>query len=197
MKAAITPIIAALGCMLLGGCESSPTGSAAAGAPVAAATRSQPDFPPAPDSSAKLNRLRVGMTKADVLSVMGAPDSVSAQANVEYLTYYLLNSGSDFERHQPYMIRLVRGEVESFGRFSELADLYMRPVTNATSRSPESPPPGFASSTTVRNGTMSNGPTAPRTDLVTAMVKLKQLKEQGALTDEEYAKAKALLLSPP
>jgi len=164
---------------------------------VAAVTRSQQDWPQAPDSSAKLNGIRIGMTREDVLSVMGAPDSMSAQANVEYLTYYLLNSGNDFERHQPYMIRLAHGRVESFGRFSELSDIYNRPITNATPGTPDFPQLGLASSMAPRSGINSNGAGTPSTDLVAELVKLKQLKGQGALTDEEYTKSKAILLSQP
>jgi putative oligomerization/nucleic acid binding protein len=197
VKPDITPFIVSLAGMLLVGCASNPTHSSSASVPVAVATRSQQGFPQAPDSSAKLNGIRIGMAREEVLSVMGAPDSKSAQANVEYLTYYLLNSGSDFERHQPYMIRLVSGRVESFGRFSELADIYNRPVTNATPGHPDLPQLGLAPSTASPNGTISNGPGQQRTDLVAELVKLKQLRDQGALTDEEYAKAKAMLLSEP
>jgi hypothetical protein len=197
VKQDITPIIVSLAGILLAACESSPTNSSAASAPVATATRSQQDFPQAPDSSTKLNSIRIGMTKREVLSIMGTPDSMSAQENVEYLTYYLLNSGSDFERHQPYMIRLVNGKVESFGRFSELADIYNRPITNATPGQPGFPQLGLAASMASPNGTTSNSAGSPRTDLVAELVKLKQLRDLGALTDEEYAKAKAKLLSEP
>src|SRR5580693_7287835 len=39
----------------------------------------------------KLNDVRIGMTKDQVIALLGTPDSTSAQANVEYLTYYLEN----------------------------------------------------------------------------------------------------------
>ena len=59
-----------------------------------------------PSDSTKLNSIRVGMTKPEVLSILGAPDSTSAQANAEYLTYYLVNTGSDYERDKPYICLL-------------------------------------------------------------------------------------------
>jgi hypothetical protein len=195
VKPHIARILVALGGMLLVGCESNPTPSSAAGASAAPDPRSQQDFPRPPDSSAKLNHIRIGMTREEVLSIMGVPDSMSAQANVEYLTYSLLNSGSDFERHRPYTIRLVHGRVESFGRFTELADLYNRPVTNATPGTPDFPQPGLATSTPLSSGTLARGAEPPRTDLVSELVRLKQLKDQGALTDEEYVKAKAMVIS--
>src|SRR5579859_7384006 len=75
--------------------------------------------------AAKLNSVRIGMAKSDVIALLGQPDSTSAQANIEYLTYYLSNevSGHDL----PYMVRLVDARVESFGRFIQLLDVYNRP----------------------------------------------------------------------
>jgi hypothetical protein len=169
MKPKPAPIIALLAGVLLIGCESNPANLAPRGASATNADRFQPEFPQAPDSSTKLNGVRIGMTREEVQSVLGKPDSMSAQANAVYLTYYLLNTGSDFERHQPYMIRLINGRVESFGRFSELADLYNRPVVARIAA------------------------TAP--DLATEFKSLKDLKDQGALTDEEFQKAKAKLLA--
>jgi hypothetical protein len=197
VKPDIAPIIVSLVGMLLAACESNPAASSAASAPVAAATRSPQNFPQAPDSSAKLNGIRIGMTREEVLPIMGAPDSMSAQANVEYLTYYLLSTGSDFERHRPYMIRFVNGKVESFGRFSELADIYNRPATSATPGPPGFPQVSLAAGTAWLGGTTPNGVGPSRTDLAAELVKLKQLRDQGALTDEEYSKAKSKLLSEP
>ncbi len=86
------------------------------------------------ETSAKLNSIRIGMTKDQVLAIMGQPDSMSAQANVEYLTYYLeVDSGpTQYDRNQPYMVRLVDGKVESFGRFAQL----FRPVQSARDHRP-------------------------------------------------------------
>ncbi len=83
------------------------------------------------ESSAKLNNVRIGMAKAEVQSILGAPDSTSAQANAEYMVCYLeLPDHVDTDLgDRPYIVRLVNGKVESFGRFAELLDLYDRPVT--------------------------------------------------------------------
>jgi hypothetical protein len=145
-------------------------------------------------TSSALNNIHIGMSKADVQSLLGTPDSTSAQANVEYMTYYL-NSDAGYGREQPYMVRLVNGKVESFGRFAQLFDLYNRPVTNATPGQPGFPQLGLASVTSV--GGVAQGPVGPPPgpDLVAQLARLKQLKDQGALTDDEYSKAKAKLLS--
>jgi hypothetical protein len=149
-------------------------------------------------TSAKLNDIHIGMTKAEVQSILGTPDSTSAQANVEYMTYYL-ETDSGYGHDQPYMIRLVNGRVESFGRFAQLFDLYNRPVTNALPGQPDFPQPGYTvgnpllpQATIVRTDS-----TSSKADLVSALEKLKALKDQGVLTDEEFQKAKAKLLAQP
>jgi hypothetical protein len=39
-------------------------------------------------TSDRLNRVSLGMTKAEVISVMGEPDSTAANASAEYLIYH-------------------------------------------------------------------------------------------------------------
>jgi hypothetical protein len=150
------------------------------------------------ETSAKLNDVRIGMSKADVQSLLGTPDSTSAQANVEYMTYYL-TSEAGYGRDQPYMVRLVNGKVESFGRFAQLFDLYNRPVTNATPGQPDFPQLGLSSAAASLAGAASPGSSATGAgvDLASEFAKLKALRDQGVLTDEEFQKAKAKLLSQP
>jgi Short C-terminal domain/SmpA / OmlA family len=127
----------------------------------------------------KLNNVHIGMTKEQVIALLGTPDSTSAQANVEYLTYYLEND-ANYNREQPYMVRVVDGKVESFGRFLQLMDLQYRPVGSA------------------QNPALTGTTTAPAsTDLAAQIEKLKALKDQGVLTDAEFQKAKDKLLAPP
>jgi hypothetical protein len=133
----------------------------------------------------KLNDLRIGMTKDQVIAMLGQPDSTSAQANIEYLTYYFSNEGS--YRDQPYMVRLVDAKVESFGRFMQLFDIYNRPVGGNNMGQMITPMGGTSVSVPIVR------PGAP--DLVTTLTRLKALKDQGVLTDEEFQKAKARLLA--
>jgi hypothetical protein len=150
------------------------------------------------ETSARLNSIRIGMSKDEVTSILGTPDSTSAQANVEYMTYYLA-ADSGYGRDQPYMVRLVAGKVESFGRFAQLFDLYNRPVTNALPGQPDFPQSTFNPANPLLVGPGSLGPDNPSrpTDLATELTRLKALKDQGVLTDEEFQKAKAKLLSSP
>ncbi len=167
MKTRLTLVVALLASLALAGCE----------------------------SSSRLNTIRIGMTKAEVQEILGTPDSTSAQANVEYMTYYL-TADSGYGRDQPYMVRLVSGKVESFGRVAQLFDLYNRPVTNATPGQPDFPQATFNPANPVMMAPGSVGPAAPA-DLATELSRLKALKDQGVLTDEEFQKAKAKLLGPP
>lgn len=147
------------------------------------------------ETSAKLNTIRIGMTKDEVLSILGTPDSTSAQANVEYMTYYL-TADSGYGRDQPYMVRLVSGKVESFGRFAQLFDLYSRPVTDAQPGQPDFPQATYNPAIPMLAAPLPSAPSA-HSDLVAQLTQLKALKDQGVLTEEEFQKAKAKLLSQP
>lgn len=127
-------------------------------------------------NSAKLNNVRIGMAKPDVVALLGPPDAMSAQANIEYLTYYLSNEASP--REQPYMVRLVDAKVESFGRFIQLLDIYNRPVGGSA-------PMGVGAVM----------PYSINTDVVTQLQQLKSLRDQGVLTDGDFQRAKDRLLA--
>lgn len=94
-------------------------------------------------ASTDTTKLHVGMTRDEVVAVMGKPEAVSAAGNVESLSYSLeetasftssssmvqpmgsvgsvtssayMGSGSSRSVHmQPYYVRLVDGKVESYG----------------------------------------------------------------------------------
>ena len=73
--------------------------------------------------TSKMNRLSVGMNKAEVLSALDRdPDSTSAQGGAEYL---LFNLWRDFWDRRPgnysdrFFVRLINGKVESYGRVGD------------------------------------------------------------------------------
>ncbi len=127
-------------------------------------------------SASRLNEIKIGMSKDQVVTILGKPDSTSAQGNIEYLTYYL---AADTERagDQPYSVRLVNGQVESFGRFTQLFDIYNRPVNGGPSP------------------TLSPTPAPNTSSLAMELQRLKVLHDQGVLNDEEFQRAKTKLLS--
>jgi len=196
MKPRGIAIFASLIGMLFGGCQSSADPNYVPGGYSFKAPSST--FRDA--SSARLSSIRIGMAKAEVQSILGTPDSTSAQANAEYMVYYLeLPTHVDsFFRDRPYAIRLIDGKVESFGRFAELFDLYNRPVTTALPGQPGFPQPAYNLGSPLPPPTVvRTGSTGPRVDLVAELEMLKALKDQDVLSDEEFQRAKAKLLSQP
>ena len=67
--------------------------------------------------ASKINDIRIGMTKSEVLAVMGPPVSITADPKAEYLNYSLAEgrTGPD-QPVTPYEVKLVNGRVESYGR---------------------------------------------------------------------------------
>jgi len=66
----------------------------------------------------KINLISLGMTKAEVIEIMGAPVSTAATANVEYLTYNLYETKRDAYQNNftHYFVRIVDGKVNAYGR---------------------------------------------------------------------------------
>ena len=63
-------------------------------------------------SSKKMNQLKLGMTKQEVIEAIGEPTSTSAKRNREYLNYRLTADGFYSDS---YYVRLLDGKVESYG----------------------------------------------------------------------------------
>ena len=64
-------------------------------------------------SSKKMNQLKLGMTKQEVIEAIGEPTSTSAKRNAEYLNYHLSTGGF---YSNTYYVRLLDGKVEAFGQ---------------------------------------------------------------------------------
>lgn len=65
-----------------------------------------------------LNKISLGMTKADVIKELGAPDTTSAIEGKEYLTYVMRMASTQQQnsRKSQYFVRIVDGKVDAFGR---------------------------------------------------------------------------------
>lgn len=69
----------------------------------------------------KLSGVSTGMTKSEVISILGKPTSVSASGAVELLNYSLNANRALFTTDwDDYFVRLVNGRVESYGRRGDL-----------------------------------------------------------------------------
>lgn len=127
-------------------------------------------------NSGKINAVQIGMTKQEVINVMGDPVSVSAQSSTEYLNYKLSETDDDaFDGiTTPYYVRLINGKVDSFGRFGDFD----------STKTP-----------TIRIETDENVKVQSDGDLYTELRKLKELLDEGILTEEEYEAQKQKVLS--
>ncbi len=128
----------------------------------------------------KMNRVGLGMTKAEVISAIGNPVSVSAQGQAEYLNYSFSETFADGARTTPYYVRLVDGKVESYGRTGDF-DSTKDPRKIIVERED-----------TIKADITSHK--SNDADMYTKLMKLKQLKDDGILTEEEFQRAKADVL---
>jgi hypothetical protein len=72
-------------------------------------------------SAKRINDLNLGMTKAEVIEIMGAPDYTSQTKNLEILSYKLSSSGIWTDT---YFVRISDGSVDRFGRRGDFGYFY-------------------------------------------------------------------------
>ena len=72
-------------------------------------------------TSHKMNNVSLGMTKAEVIKVLGTPTSTSANAGMEYLMYDLYtNFNNAFDGlSNNYFVRIIDGKVEAYGELGD------------------------------------------------------------------------------
>lgn len=64
----------------------------------------------------RLNSVRIGMTRDEVVAVAGEPSSTSQMGNEQFLKYQL---ASDWIFTDRYYVRLTNGRVDAFGRVGD------------------------------------------------------------------------------
>jgi len=118
----------------------------------------------------------MGMTKDEVIKVMGNPVSVSAKEGTEYLNYKLSETNDDafMGWTRPYYVRLINGKVDSYGRSGDF-DSTQKP--------------------TLKIETDENIKVQGSGDLYTELRKLKELRDEGILTEDEYQAQKEKVLN--
>jgi outer membrane protein assembly factor BamE (lipoprotein component of BamABCDE complex) len=69
----------------------------------------------------KMNSVQLGMTKSQVIEVLGRPDSISAQGSTEVFRYHLYETSDDAYNgfDSEYFVRLINGNVDSYGRMGD------------------------------------------------------------------------------
>jgi len=71
----------------------------------------------------KMNNLSVGMTKQDVVSILGQPDSCASPGSGLELLHYRLSTTFEHRIDQitnVYFVRMVNGKVESYGQVDDV-----------------------------------------------------------------------------
>lgn len=64
----------------------------------------------------RMNNVSLGMSKAEVISVLGTPNGAAATDGVEYLKYNLKVDPTWSLATREYFIRLINGKVEAYGQ---------------------------------------------------------------------------------
>ena len=72
-------------------------------------------------SAKRINNLQQGMTKAEVIDIMGEPDYTSSTKDVEILSYQLTSGGL---LKETYFVRIYNGTVDRFGRRGDFGYFY-------------------------------------------------------------------------
>jgi SmpA / OmlA family len=67
--------------------------------------------------SEKMNELSIGMTKEQVIEVLGQPASTSAKDNLQYMKYKFRRDNQLLPPQ--HFVRLVDGKVDAYGRIGD------------------------------------------------------------------------------
>ena len=65
-------------------------------------------------TTSKMNKVSIGMTKNEVITIMGNPDSTAGIGREETLRYTLYNASVDM--YEEYWVVLQNGKVYKYGR---------------------------------------------------------------------------------
>jgi SmpA / OmlA family len=63
-----------------------------------------------------LSQIQIGMTKQEVVQVLGSPTSASARGGTEILKFNLFSGWGSTAWYQDYYVQLVKGRVTSYGQ---------------------------------------------------------------------------------
>ena len=72
-------------------------------------------------TAGKMNKVQLGMTKEEVIGVLGKPNSASAMDNVMYLKFRFHKEGVFPD---DYYVKLIDGKVEAYGLVGDFGQGY-------------------------------------------------------------------------
>ena len=127
----------------------------------------------------RTSRVNQGMSKQEVIAVMGAPVSVSTHGSSQYFNYSVCDTENQTLNGimRPYVVRLIDGRVESYG-------------TTGDGDSPQTPIGRHESDQILKQDVRTKEPV----DLYTELIKLKELKDTSVITEEEFRFQKRRIL---
>lgn len=130
------------------------------------------------------NKISVGMSKAEAIQKLGEPASTAAFPGGEYLTYRRMAAVvSDWPKD--YFVKVIDDKVVSFGRKGDF-DSTKNATVDLNVRS--------ATTSTVTTTDRDKSSAVPSSKLA-ELEQLFKLKQQGAISDDEYQAQKAKLLA--
>jgi len=131
------------------------------------------------------------MTKGEVIKLLGQPVSVSAQENCEYLNYKLSETDKEALRGitTPYYVKVINGRVGSYGRTGDFAATE-KPATRVVHQTAKVEKPAVK----VEKNDDAAMATQNEPELYTELKKLKELRDEGILTEKEYEVRKKKIL---
>lgn len=138
-------------------------------------------------TSRKLNKISVGMTKEQTISILGQPVSVSSPGqNQEFLNYRFSETDNDafYGITTPYYVLIEYGRVKQFGRHGDFGVTKDQTI-NINTKSDIS--------TTSKNNENKNETSTER--MQKELKALKELYDEGILTKEVYDKKKKDILN--
>jgi hypothetical protein len=130
-------------------------------------------------NAGRTSGVHYGMSKQEVVAVMGAPVSVSTHGSSQYLSYSVCDTDNQTLNGimRPYVVRLTDGRVESYG-------------TTGDAGSPQMPTGRHESDQIVKQDVRTKEPV----DLYIELIKLKELKDTSVITEEEFRFQKRRIL---
>lgn len=125
----------------------------------------------------RINVVKIGMTREEVINKVGKPVSKGAQGATEYFNYRLFENYWGYP--QPYYVRFVDDKVDSYGKLGDF-DSTQKPTIK------------IEKDENIRQDANVN--IKGQNDMYVELMKLKELKDKGILVEEEYAREKKEIL---
>ncbi|MFA6028316.1 MAG: SHOCT domain-containing protein [Elusimicrobiota bacterium] len=144
----------------------------------------------------RLNKLHLGMSKGEVFTVLGVPQSSSAQDGVETLHYALPENFEQalYRATTPCFVRLTGGKVDAYGR-TDAREEGAADESQALKLLSDMKAERKASAAVPVAAPLAAPAASAPEDIEAKLTKLKKLADAGLITPAEFEEQKKYLLS--